>query len=103
MAQVVPVGVGTTDQNAVFLDNAESRRCLSGSSKSSLPALCAEGGKHGGALGRDTGAAGQDVESDALAEEDLADWAADGGAVVDGVEGEGFAFFDMPFDAIRVI
>lgn len=85
MAQIVPVGIRTTDQNTVLLNDTESRRGLPGSGESSLPALCAEGGKHRSAFGGDTGAAGEDVKSDALTEEDLADWAADGGAVVDGI------------------
>lgn len=85
MAEIMPVGIGTTDQNTVLLDDTEPGRCLSSSGEGSLPALCAEGGKHRGAFGGNTGAAGKDVESDALTEENLADWAADGSAVLDGI------------------
>lgn len=57
----------------------------------------AQGGNKGGTLGCDAGAAGEDVEGDALAEEDLADGAADGGAMLDRVDG--FTFLDVPFNS----
>ncbi len=51
-------------------------------------------GRREGLLSRDAGAAGQRVEGDALAEEEVARGPADRGAVGDGVEGG--AFFDVP-------
>lgn len=82
-AQVVAVGVGAADEEAVFLDDAEAGGCLAGAGECALPAVGAQGGHERGALGCDAGAAGEDVEGDALAEEDLADGAADGGALFD--------------------
>lgn len=96
-AQVVAVGVGAADEEAVFLDDAEAGRGLAGAGEGTLPAVGAQGRHEGGALGCDAGAAGEDVESDALAEEDLTDRAADGGAVFYRVDG--FAFLDVPFDS----
>lgn len=46
-------------------------------------------------LGSDAGAAGERIESYALAEKKMADGAADRGAVSNGLEG--CAFFDVPF------
>lgn len=96
-AEVVAVGVGAADKKAVFLDDAEARRGLAGAGERALPAVGAQGGNKGGTLGCDAGAAGEDVEGDALAEEDLADGAADGGAMLDRVDG--FTFLDVPFNS----
>ena len=43
----------------------------------------------------DAGAAGECIEGNSLTEEDLAHWAADCGAVVDGSEGGAFAYMPL--------
>ena len=53
-------------------------------------------GEEGGGGGGDAGAAGEGVEGDALAEEEHADGAADGGAVGFGVGRERGAFGEVP-------
>lgn len=89
------MGVSAADEDAVFFDDAEARRRLAGAGQGAGPAVGPEGRDQRGALGGDAGAAGEDVEGDTLAEEDLAHGAADGGAVFDGVDG--LAFLDVPF------
>lgn len=96
-AQVVAVRVRTTNEDTVFLNDTEAGCGLACSCEGPLPPVGAERCNHRGALASDAGAAGEDVQGDALAEEDLADGAADGGAVLDW--GEGVAFFDVPFDS----
>jgi hypothetical protein len=59
--------------------------------------LGAECGDEGGALACDAGAASEDVEGDALAQQDLADGTADGGAV--GYGSYLLTFFDVPFNS----
>lgn len=82
MTQVMPMRIRPSNQHPVFLNNPEPRRGLPCSRERALPAVRAEGRDEGVAFGGDAGAAGKDVEADTLTEEDFADWAADGGAVV---------------------
>lgn len=98
MAQIVPVRIGSSNQDTILFDNPETRCRLAGSSEGTGPAVCTEGGEQGGGFGCDAGAAGEDVQGNALAEEDLTNWAADGGAVVAWAGVEGNSFFNVPFD-----
>ncbi|KAH8428935.1 uncharacterized protein LDX57_006608 [Aspergillus melleus] len=88
--------IRTPNQNPVFLDDAEPRGRFAGAGQGTGPAVRAERGDERGALRGDAGAPGEDVQGDALAEEDLADGAADGRDV--GYGGvDGLAFLDVPF------
>ena len=99
MTQIVAVGVCSTDQDTVFLHDSEAGCCFPCTGESSLPALGAEGSQHRGTFCRNAGAAGEDVQSDALAEEDFPDGAADGRAVLDGVQRKGLTLLNMPFNS----
>lgn len=92
------VGVGTTDEDTVFLNDTETGGRLAGAGQGTGPAVGAESSNEGGTLGCDSGAASEDIEGDAFTEEDFTDGAADGGAMCDGING--VSFFDMPFDSI---
>lgn len=59
--------ISATDEDAVLLDHAESRRGLAGSRQRASPAVRAQGGDEVGALGCYAGAASEDVEGDAFA------------------------------------
>lgn len=48
MAQIMAVGVRPSDQDTVFLDDAETRRSLAGSGEGAFPALGAESGDEAG-------------------------------------------------------
>lgn len=91
------VRIGTSDKNAILLDDAETRGSFARTGQRSLPAMGSEGVNQRRALGRDARAAGEDVQRDSLTEEDLADRSSDGGALSDRFDG--LTFFDVPFDA----
>jgi hypothetical protein len=91
------VGISTSDENTVLLDDTETWSGLACSSQRSLPAMRAEDAHKRRALGRDAGAAGENVQPNALTEEDLADGSSNGSALFNGFDG--LAFLDVPFDA----
>lgn len=91
------MGVGAADQDAVFLNDPEARGRLPRSGEGAGPAGFAEGGGERGGFGGDAGAAGEDVEGDAFAEQDLAHGPAHGRDVRDWRDG--LAFLDVPFDS----
>jgi len=97
MAQIVSVRIRSSNQNTILFNNPETRCRLAGSGEGTGPAVRAESGEQRGRFGCDARAAGEDVQGDAFAKEDLTDWAADGRAVVGWVGVEGEAFFNVPF------
>lgn len=89
--------VHAADQHAVLFDEAEARGCFARAREDAGVARGAHELQHVPRLCGDAGAAGEGVEGDALAEEELACGAAHGGDGFDGCEGG--AFGEVPFDA----
>ena len=86
-----------TNQHSVLFHKAETRRGFTGSSKYIGVACATQKSKQPVALRSDARAPSKRVERHTLAEQKMADWATDCGAVRDGLKGS--AFFDMPLDA----
>lgn len=97
------VRVRPAREDAVLLDNPEPGRGLACACERAIPAVGAERLDKRGRLACDAGAAGEDVEGYALAEQDLADGAADGCDVGFLGGGEGGAFGVVPFDSGGVL
>lgn len=103
MAQIVTMGIRPANQHAIFFHHPEPGRCLAGTGQGTLPAVGAQSPDESGAFGGDAGTAGEGVEGDAFTEEDFANGAADGGAVVGWRVGEGVAFFNVPLDPFLLL
>lgn len=95
------VWIGPAGEHPVFLNQPETRRCLPSSRQNTLPSLGTQGSEHRGTLTGDTGAPCEDVERYALAQEDLANGAAYGGAVLDRCDC--FPFLDVPFNSSNML
>jgi hypothetical protein len=95
--EINAVGVDAADEHAVLFDEPEAGGRFAGASEDVwVPSFTEEEQEAVGFCG-DARAAGERVEGYALAEEELADWAADGCAVGYGLERG--SFFDVPFNA----
>jgi hypothetical protein len=99
--EVNTVRIDAAHEHSVLLHQAEPRGRLAGAGKNVGVACLAQEGEQAFRLGGDAGAAGERVEGYALAEQEIADWAADSGTVGDGLERG--AFFDVPLYSVYFV